>query len=333
MSGGRTTHTRIPIGARRWTAFLFCCALLAAPAPARAQDTHLVVIVGVGGTDEHTTRFHDWGTAVVDAAVEQGLAESRIVYLADRPERAEPRRAVRSTRDNVTKAFADLAGRVGPDDEVFVVLIGHGSFDGRKAAFNLPGPDLAAEDYHGLLEKFPTQRIAFVNTASSSGAFVEVLAGPGRTIVAATRTGGERNETRFPEFFVEALTAESADSDRNGRVSVFEAFEFARLRVEAAYKETGHLLTEHATLDDGTEGKLAAMQYLAPARSRSTEMADASPALRLLVEERDVLERQINELRLQKDRMDPEKYEQKLERLATELALKDRAIRDLEAKK
>ena len=60
-----------------------------------------------------------------------------------------------------------------------MLLIGHGSFDGRIGAFNLPGPDLAVADYAKLLDGLAAQRIVFVNTASSSGAFVQVLAGPG----------------------------------------------------------------------------------------------------------------------------------------------------------
>ena len=219
------------------------------------------------------------------------------------------------------------------NDEIIVLLIGHGTFDGKTAAFNLPGPDLAAADYAKLLEKFPTQRIAFVHTGSSSGAFIPVLAGPARTIVAATRTGGERNETRFPEYFVQALAGEEADSDRNGRVSILEAFEFAKNRVAATYEKGGHLLTEHATLDDGSEGKFASTQYLAPPRSRSAEMAKADPKLRGLVEERDALDREIAALRLRKDRMNETEYQQQLEKLLTDLALKDRAIRELEAKK
>ena len=78
-----------------------------------------------------------------------------------------------------------------------VHVCGLGSFDGRTAAFNLPGPDLTAEEYKPLLEKLRLQRVVFVNTASSSGAFLSVLAGPGRTIVTATKTGGERNETEL----------------------------------------------------------------------------------------------------------------------------------------
>ena len=317
---------------RFWrAAYLLLTASLLVPAGAAAQETHMLVIVGVGGSSEHSASFHKWASAAVDTATRQGLPQANIVYLGERPEEDTARIRGRSTRENVTEALADLAARAKPDDELFVLLIGHGTFDGRQAAFNLPGPDLTASDYGVLLDQFEAQRVVFVNTASSSGAFVEALAAPGRTIVTATKTGGERNETRFPPFFVEALDENTADRDRNGRVSVLEAFDYATTKVVADYEQSGHILTEHATLDDGSEGKLAAIQFLAPERSRSAEMADADPALRALVEQQETLERQIGALRQRKDGMEPAEYEQQLEALLTELALKSRAIRNLEA--
>jgi hypothetical protein len=325
-------------GPERPAPHLFCRAalfgsLLLFAAPAAAQDVHLLVIAGVGGDEAHTTQFHKWATTVIDAAKKRGVAEANITYLAERTELDPARVRARSTRENVMQAFADLAKQAKPNDEIFILLIGHGTFDGRQAAFNLPGPDLTAPEFGKLLEKFPAQRVAFVHTGSSSGAFTPVLAGPARTIVTATKTGGERNETRFPGFFVEALTDDAADRDRNGRVSILEAFDYAKTKTAASYEQGGHLLTEHATLDDGSDGKFAATQYLAPPRSRSAEMAKADPALRALVEQRDTLERQIAELRQRKSSLDQARYEQELEKLLTDLALKDRAIRELEAKK
>jgi hypothetical protein len=300
---------------------------------AAAQDVHLLVIGGVGGDEARSAQFHKWASSVVNAAVKSGVADANITYLAERTELDPARIKLRSTRENVTQAFTALAGRVKVNDEIVVLLIGHGTFDGKTAAFNLPGPDLAADDFSKLLAKFPTQRIAFVHTGSSSGAFIPALAGPARTIVAATRSGGERNETRFPEYFAEALSGEEADRDRNGRVSILEAFDFAKNRVAASYEKGGHMLTEHAMLDDGSEGKFAASQYLAPPRSRSVEMAQADPKLRALVEERDTLDREIAALRQRKDQMQEAEYQAQLEKLLTELALKDRSIRELEAKK
>jgi hypothetical protein len=304
----------------------------ALPSIAAAQDIHLVVIVGVGGDEEHSTKFHKWASAVVDSAKKRGLPEGSIAYLGEQPDKDPARIRARATKENVTKAFEDAARRAKPADELFVLLIGHGSFDGKTAAFNLPGPDLTAADYGVLLDRFTTQRITFVNTASSSGAFIQPLAGPARTIVAATKTGGERNETRFPAFFVEALEGEAADRDRNGRISVLEAFDYSAAKVKEAYEKEGNLLTEHATLDDGSEGKFAATQFFTPRGARASA-ASADPAMRALLEERDALEEQVAALRLKKDSMEAARYEQELEKLLTDLALKTKVIRDLEAKK
>jgi hypothetical protein len=307
-------------------------ALLSFATPLLAQDTHLLVIVGVGGDEDHVKAFNKYALAIEDAAKKHGMPDANMTYLGENPDQSGGRMKARSTRENVTKAFTDLAAQVKANDDLFVVLIGHGSFDGKMAAFNLPGPDLTADDYGALLKKFPTQKIVFVNTASSSGAFVQALAGPARTIVTATRTGGERNETRFAQYFVEAFDTDSADRDRNGRVSVQEAFDYAAQKVKAVYEQEGHILTEHATLDDSAQGKLASAQFLAPERSRTVAAQSLDPAYRTLLEQRDGLERQVADLRLRKDSMDAKQYDDQLEKLLTDLALKTRAIRDYEQK-
>jgi hypothetical protein len=313
-------------------ACLACLLLLGSATAARAQDIHLLVVTGVGGDEEHSAQFQKWAGSILDSAKKHGVLDANVSWLGEAPDK-DPRIKSRSSKDNVSKAFTDLAAKVKPNDEVFVVLIGHGSFDGKTAAFNLPGPDLTAGDYAMLLEKFTTQKVTFVNTSSSSGAFLQPLAGPARTIITATKTGGERNETRFAEFFAQAFDAEEADRDRNGRVSVQEAFDFAASKVKAAYEKEGHILTEHAALDDSSQGKLASTLYLAPERSRTAAAQNADPALRALLEQRDALERQVNDLRLKKDSMDQAAYDQQLEKLLTELAVKTRQIRELEGRK
>ncbi len=315
---------------------LALCAAIAIPARvASAQDTYLLVVTGVGGDDEHATQFHQWATTIIDSAKERGgLGDETITYLGDKPDLAPGRIKARSTRDNVQKAFADLAAKAQAADEVFIVLIGHGSFDGRVAAFNLAGPDLSADDYAGLLAKIQAQRIVFVNTASSSGGFLAPLAGPGRIIVTATKTGGERNETRFPQFFAEAFKDTSADTDRNGRVSVAEAFEYAKTKVAATYSKGGYIQTEHAALDDGREGKIAGTLFLESERAKAAATAKvADPELRALLDAQRQLENQLAALKLRKDSMDPAEYDRQTEKLLTDLALKTRAIRERENKK
>ena len=293
--------------------------------PAFAQQTHLLVITGVPGDEEHAQKFHKWATTFIDAAkTKDAVPDANITFLADK----------QSTKAGVEKAFADLGARVKPGDAVFVLLLGHGSFNGTQAAFNLPGPDLTVDEWSKLLAKVPSQRVAFVDTTSSSGAFLPAVAAPGRVVVTATKTGGERNETQFPEFFVAAFGDAAADRDRNGHVSVAEAFEYAKTKVVQAFQQKGLLLTEHAVMEDSGDGHLASALFLGTGRAEGTLAVDLSnPAVKALADEKDTIDRQIAELKLKKSSMDEGRYEAQLERLLTELALKTKAIRDLQTKK
>ena len=302
----------------------FLCGVLWA-SPAFAQQTHLLVITGVPGDEEHAKQFAKWAEAFIDAAKKKdSVPDANITYLSDR----------RAARESVEKAVADIAARAKPNDGVVVLLIGHGSFNGSTAAFNLPGPDLNADEWAKLLGKLSAQRVAFINTASSSGAFLQPMTAPGRVVVTATKTGGERNETQFPEFFVAAFNDPTADRDRNGHVSIAEAFEYAKTKVTQAFQQKGLLLTEHATMDDSGEGHLASTMFLGIGRAEGALAVDTSdPAMKQLVDEKDAIDRQIAALKLRKPGMDEAQYDAQMEKLLTDLALKTKAIRDLQAKK
>ncbi len=204
---------------------------------AYAQQSHILVITGVSGDDEHAKKFEKWAATFIDTAKKkEAVPEANITLLSEK----------NATKANVEKAFTDLAAKAKPTDSVVILLIGHGSFDGRVAAFNLMGPDLYVADYAKLLSKFTTQKIVFVNTTSASGEFLKPLAAPGRVIVTATKTGGERNDTEFPEHFVAAFGDAAADQDRNGHVSIREAFDYAKTKVSQSFQQRGSILTEHA---------------------------------------------------------------------------------------
>ena len=279
----------------------------------------LLIVVGLAGDPEQGELFRKWAADLTAASERLGVARAHILQVGnERP----------ATRDGIQKAFRTLAERTSADDLVMVVLFGHGTFDGRAAKFNLSGPDLAAADFAPLLGGLPSRHVVFVNTASASGPFIEALSGPGRTIITATRSGTEQFATLFGGFFVDALTAEAADADKNRRVSVIEAFEHAKREVARAYEREGLLATEHALIDD--RAKAAATLALG-----SADTADAlptDPKLRALHEERRDMERRIESLKLLKASMDPQKYLAELEKLATALALKTREIRHAEGK-
>lgn len=317
------------------------------PQAAAAQDSHLLVVVGLAGEPQIADEFHRWASTIVDAARQRhGLPAESVVYLGEDPARDALRISNRSSSANIQAAVEMLAARARPGDRIFIVLIGHGAAATGAPRFNLPGPDLAAKDFAALLDRFKAQTVTLVNTASASGGYVAALSGPSRTIITATRTDGERNQTKFGEFFAEALGGTDGDIDKDGRVSMLEAFTWARRRVEESYKKEGQLLTEHAVLDDdgdgrgsdafdqpGGDGALARTQFLASAAGeRATVEAVTDPALRQLFEERRALENQLAALKAGKEKMDEPEYARELERLLIELARKSREIREREKK-
>ncbi|HMD33745.1 MAG TPA: C13 family peptidase [Vicinamibacterales bacterium] len=313
-------------GFRLWVScFVGVSSLLSVAAPALAQQTRILVIVGSPGDDEHARKFADWSKTFVDAAKKKDAVPDADITQLSGPQAAKA---------NVEKAFADVAAKAKPNDELVVLLIGHGAFDGAVATFNIPGPDLTAADYAKLLSKFPSQKIVFVNTATSSGAFLQPLAGPNRVIITSTKTGGERNEPEFGQFFVAAFDDDAADRDRNGHVSIAEAFEYASTKVKQDYQQKSLILTEHATLQDGDDGRLAAAFFLGTGRGNTALNADLSdPDTKKLVEEKDALEKEIAGLQLRRTSMAEAEYSAQMEKLLTDLALKTKAIRDRAAKK
>jgi len=304
----------------------------------------LLILVGLAGDPEHGELFHKWGGELADAAGRLGVPADHVVYLVDQQAEGEAHVSGKATVEEIGKTFDRFAKLATPEDAVYVVLIGHGSYDGKTAKFNLPGPDISAADFNAQFRKLPTKQIVFVDTTSSSGPFVNDLSAPGRVIIAATRSGAENFSTLFGGYFVDALTGEEADADKNRRVTMLEAFQFAKAAVQRAYEKEGLLSTEHAVLDDngdragstdpstnGPDGKVAALLAIGSAADAAALPTD--PKLRALVLEQRDLEHRVESLRLLKESMDPAKYQSELEKLVTDLALKTREIRTLEGAK
>jgi hypothetical protein len=303
---------------RRGLALLSLVALgLAAPANACAQRVHVLIVTGLAGEPRFKAAFERTAAVLADSArTRWGVSDSSLVVLAeDTLGAGRPRRA---TRDEIARAFAGLARRVAPGDVLLVFLEGHGSGEGPGSRISLPGPDATAADFARWLAGFARQTVVFVNTASGSGDFVGALARPGRVVVTSTRTAMERNETTFAAPFVRGLTGTEADADKDGRVSVLEAFAFAKMEVERAYETDNRMLTEHAVLSDSVLARTVAFGGARPS---------ADPRVTTLVAERQALESQVAALRARKDSLDPATYDRELERLLVLIAEKSQAIR------
>jgi hypothetical protein len=304
----------------------------------------LLILVGLAGDPEHGELFHKWGGELAEAAAKLGVPADHVAYLVDQMQEGDKNVTGKATVEEIGKTFDRFAKQATAEDTVYVVLIGHGSYDGKTAKFNLPGPDMGPADFNAQFKKLPTKQIVFVDTTSASGPFLNDLSAPGRTIITATRNGAENYSTLFGGYFVDALTGDEADADKNRRVSMLEAFLFAKAAVQRAYEKEGLLSTEHALLDDngdktgsadpstnGPDGKVASLLAIGSAADAAALPTD--PKLRALVLEQRELEHRVESLRLLKESMDPAKYQSELEKLVTDLALKTREIRSLEGAK
>ncbi len=317
---------------------VIAAALLSAP-PAFAQGNRYVVIVqGASGDPEYAKTHRAWVDALSAAMRDRFRIErAKLIVLAEQPKDAQE---LRGTAENVRTVFARLAKESQAQDLLFVMLIGHGTGDAAAAKFNLVGPDLTSEEWSGLLKPVPA-RIAFVDSTSSSFPFLSAIAGPGRVVVTATSSYAQRYHTVFPEAFIQALTTPDADADKNGRVSLLEAFTHASMLVARHYEQDKRLATENALIEDtgdgkgrmaaaaGEDGAIAAVTYL----DQPEAPTSSDPETRALQVRQQALTEQIDELRRRKAVMAPALFESEFERLIVELAMVSRDVRSRMARK
>jgi hypothetical protein len=325
----------------RLAALLLAAATALPTARVAAQDAHALIVVGIGGDTIHTKRFQEWAAGLHDALIQKhGMSKERVIYLGERPEADPTRITGPSRKDNVLAAIKDLAARAGAQDQVMLVIIGHmASNAANETTLNLTGPDLTGAELATALQPFTTQKLAIVGTTESSGPLVQLLSGPNRTIITATRTGAERNQTWFGQYFVAAYTGDDADADKDNRISLVEAYNYATREVARHYQEQGLLMTEHALIDDNGDskgsptpdaaagdGQLASTFALGRVASAANANTD-DPVMRQLLQQRAEIETRLNALRARRSQMEAAQYDMELEALLIELALKDQEIR------
>jgi hypothetical protein len=311
----------------RWFAAL--ALLLAFATQAAAQERFAIIVQGAPGEAKYAEQHAGWRDKLAKVLRETyKIPEQQLVVLTGAGD------GPLATADAVRAAITKFSARMRPLDVVLIVLIGHGTWDGDDAKFNLVGPDLAASEWKSLVEKLPGE-VVFVNTASASSPFLQSLAGSKRVIITATAMPAQRFHTIFAEYFIDGLSQGEADIDRNGRRSIFEAFAYASLRVRQHYEQRGQLATERAMIDDdgdgrgresggeGKDGDRASLAYLDA--DRASIVTD--PEMLRLMQKRDGLLLEIEELKKRRLMMQPVEYDGLLEKLLIDLALVSRDIR------
>ena len=306
----------------------------ALPAVALAKagaERYALIVTGANGEASYAEPYGRWRQTASLALIEKiGFEQSHILTLWDG---GDPDHT--ATAAGVRKALDTLRAKMKPEDVLLILLMGHGSFDGTEAKFNLVGPDLSSVEWGALLKPMPGT-LVFVDATAASFPFLQHLAGPRRIVITATDSVAQRFDTVFPEYFIKALTDPEADIDKNGRVSIWEAFISTSTNVRRYYTQRGTLPTERALMDDngdgrgreaggdGTDGSAAARLYLDP------DVAGAAPTdeeLLSLLQKRAALQIDLDDLKQRRQLMTPEEYQAEFERMMIDLARVSRDIR------
>lgn len=287
----------------------------------------VVIVVGAAGEKEYGAAFERAADAWRTAA-ERGQAT--VEWIGAPAESTTPdKEALRNSLERLTPL-----GERGP---LWVVLLGHGTHDGRAAKFNLRGPDVSATELGGWLSG--AQRpLAIINCASASGPFINALSGENRVVITATKSGNETNYARFGEYLAAAIADPASDLDKDNQVSVLEAYLIANGRTAEFYRTESRLATEHALLDDnsdllGTPGDWfagvratrrakdgAALDGIRAHQLHLVPSAEERELPETLRKRRDELEASIESLREKKPKLPDDEYYAQLELLMLELA-------------
>ena len=301
------------------------------PIAALAETRWAVIVSGASGGEKYAEQMKTWRGDLQSALVDRyGFKAENVRMLVD--ETVKTGETANSA--NVRKVFSEIKGKGAKDDFVLVVLLGHGTYDGDVAKFNLVGPDLTAKDWTDMMSGI-SGRLAVVNTTEASFPFLASLASKGRIVITATDSAAQKYATVFPEYFIKSMKEASSDLDKNGRTSIFEVFAAASAAVKQHYEQRGQLATERALIDDngdgtgreasaeGPDGGVARIAYL----DAENPAEAANPELAALVRRRRTLEAGAEELKLKKGEMPDADWNAQFEKLMVELAQVSAEIR------
>jgi hypothetical protein len=309
----------------RWALIVLSACLLGSACAQAAPRQAVLVVVGAAGDPEYQPLFESWADDW-RTATERASAEFSVIGLdgeGEQPDRERVQTWLAKSHDGV--------------DLVWLVLIGHGTFEGETAKFNLRGPDVSAKELAEWMSAVKAP-LTVINCASASAPFINRLSAKGRVVITATKSGHELNFARFGQHIAEAINDPQADLDKDEQTSLLEAYLTACRRVEEFYEREQRLATEHALLDDNGDGLGTPAAWFRGVRA--TQRAKEGAALdgvrahqihlvpshreaRLPAEvrkRRDAIELEIAALRGEREKLDADEYYRRLEWLMVQLA-------------
>ena len=299
------------------------------------SEKYAVIMTGPTVGETNQSQFRQWTFSLHDIlARDYGYTSETIILLyADGTTELNSGGRVDGTTNllGIEQSLSELAAKVKTGDQITLYLIGHGSGAEEEAKFNIVGPDITGAEFAEMLDQFDEQDIVIVNTTSASYGFSTALSGEGRVVISSTRSPSERYDPIFSRYFIEALDNRNGDRDKNNRVSMLEAFEYAKSNVEAWYEDQGRLASEHAGLDDNgdalfalnpnvddIDGRLAEIAFIDTLVDDSAKLSAEARDLRARMQE---IERGVFILRGRKQDFLDADYWREMETLLVDLAV------------
>ncbi|TDU71261.1 hypothetical protein EI77_02383 [Prosthecobacter fusiformis] len=290
------------------------------PQPTRARDLEVMLIVGAAGEEQYGKLFDAQVTAWKEACTKASVQVSVIGQDGGEDD-------LKKLESGLKKAVSTQEG------QLWLVMIGHGTFDGREAKFNLRGPDLTARQLGEWLKPI-LREVVFIQTASAGAGFIPPVSGKNRVIVSATKGADEIYYTRFGEYFAPAIGGlPEADLDQDRQVSLLEAFLYASKMTAEFYEKEGRLATEHALLEDNGDGTGTRAEVFEGVKAKDTKADGARAGQIALVlseeetkltdeqrQKRDALERELDVLKGKRGEFGEDLYYTELEKLLRSLA-------------
>jgi hypothetical protein len=228
--------------------------------PFAHSENHVLLVAGLGGEERYTAEFTDAITSIRTHLIDRhGYDAQHVCVLA---EQSPPDRHIDgvSTLENIQQEFDRLQTFVQPGDSFLLIAVGHGQSDYQEPKLNLPGPDLSAQALAMMLDQLPNgEHQNLVLSFPCSGHFSELLARPGRVLLASTDGPRQIYHSVMTDYLVRDLQTDDADVNADGALSFHELFNHLSRQVEGHFTAAGTLQTENPSLEDNSDGKVTTL--------------------------------------------------------------------------
>ncbi len=247
--------------------------------PVDLPDRYAVLIAGGWNPASNHVRYWNDLATMYDILRSTGYAAQNIyvIYADGVPRDSSMPVHYSATRANIANVFNELSGKISGNDTLYIMLNDHGDLN-RLCLFwygYMTNTDFARE-----LNKVHPKCTIIQMKQCYSGSFIPPLTGVGRIIMsscAANQLSYAHSSLIFGEFtywYFAALTGRkpdftgnvNADSNNNGKISILEAYNFARsndTKPETPYfEDSGVPPAVTGPIPSGRDGYLSDNLYL-----------------------------------------------------------------------